>query len=43
MADVRIVSAMVFGVLCKKKEGRDEGKGKFGNGTGYKEDGEKVH
>ena len=27
----------------KKKERRDEGKGKFGNGTGYKEDGEKVH
>ena len=41
MADVRIVSAMVFYV--KKKEGRDEGKGKSGNGTGYKEDGEKVH
>ena len=26
-----------------KKEGRNKGKGKFGNGIGYKEDGEKVH
>ena len=26
-----------------KKDGRDEGKGKFRNGMGYKEDGEKVH
>ena len=42
MADVRIVSAMVFGVLCKKKKRETKGKGSLGTGLATKKMGKRC-
>ena len=43
MADVRIVSAMVFGVLCKKKKkGETKGKGSLETGLATKKMGKRC-
>ena len=42
MADIRIVSAMVFGLLCKKKKGETKGKGSLGTGLATKKMGKKC-